>query len=167
MNNATHPAINPWYREPWPWLLMAGPAIVVVAGFVTLGMAIQSNDGLVADDYYKQGKTINRTIERDTRAQQLGYRAEVLLPAIAGSIKLTFTGNAPAAPQLRLGLHHSTRGGLDRELVLARGADGTYSAAMPALEQGRWKVVVDDSKRDWRLTGEWNMDDKPVVMGGR
>ena len=24
---------QPWYREPWPWILMAGPAIVVVAIF--------------------------------------------------------------------------------------------------------------------------------------
>ena len=23
---------DPWYRHPWPWLLMLGPAIVVVAG---------------------------------------------------------------------------------------------------------------------------------------
>ena len=27
---------KPWYREPWPWLLMLGPAVVVVAGFITL-----------------------------------------------------------------------------------------------------------------------------------
>ena len=28
----------PWYRQRWPWLLMAGPAIVVVASMYT-GMA--------------------------------------------------------------------------------------------------------------------------------
>jgi uncharacterized protein len=167
MNSASNPATNPWYREPWPWLLMAGPAIVVVAGFVTLGMAIQSFDGLVADDYYKQGKTINRTIARDTHAQQLGYRADVALPAAGGSVKLMFPGNAPDVRELRLGLHHPTRGGLDRELILARDADGTYSAAMPVLEQARWKIVLDDSKREWRLTGEWTMDGKPVLLGER
>ena len=51
-----------WYREPWPWLLMMGPAIVIVAGFYTLWLAIQSNDGLVADDYYKRGLAINQTL---------------------------------------------------------------------------------------------------------
>ena len=25
----------PWYREPWPWILISGPAIVVVAGMAT------------------------------------------------------------------------------------------------------------------------------------
>ena len=57
--------IGPWYREPWPWLLMAGPAAVVVAGFATLWLAVSSNDGLVADDYYKQGLAINQTLQRE------------------------------------------------------------------------------------------------------
>ena len=26
---------QPWYKERWPWILMAGPAIVVVAGVTT------------------------------------------------------------------------------------------------------------------------------------
>ena len=164
MNNSIHPATNPWYREPWPWLLMAGPAIVVVAGFITLAMAIQSSDGLVADDYYKQGKTINRTIERDTRAKELGYRAEMTLSAAGGAARLAFADNAPTARELRLGLHHPTRGGLDRELILVRGADSSYSAAMPALEQARWKIVIDDNKREWRLTGDWTMDGTPIML---
>ena len=64
-------ATQPWYREPWPWILMAGPAIVVVAGFATLAIAVKTDDGLVADDYYKQGLAINRVL----RARRAGARA--------------------------------------------------------------------------------------------
>mgnify|MGYP000916835605 FL=1 len=46
---------KPWYREPWPWLLMSGPGLVVIAGVVTAWIAFSGADGLVADDYYKQG----------------------------------------------------------------------------------------------------------------
>ena len=42
-------AVKPWYREPWPWILMAGPAIVVVAGIATAVIAIRTSDPLVAD----------------------------------------------------------------------------------------------------------------------
>ena len=28
---------QPWYKEPWPWILMAGPGIVVVAGLACRG----------------------------------------------------------------------------------------------------------------------------------
>jgi len=73
---------------------MAGPAIVVVAGFITLGLAIQSSDGLVADDYYKQGKAINMTLTRDARARELGYRAQLDMTT-QGQVTLRFVENAP------------------------------------------------------------------------
>ena len=37
---------QPWYRERWPWILMAGPATVVVAGLFTAWLAVRSDDGL-------------------------------------------------------------------------------------------------------------------------
>ena len=39
---------------------MSGPAIVVVAGIYTAYLAIVSNDGLVDDDYYKQGLAVSQ-----------------------------------------------------------------------------------------------------------
>jgi len=38
---------------------MAGPAAVIVAGFFTMALAFRTEDGLVAEDYYKQGLAIN------------------------------------------------------------------------------------------------------------
>ena len=59
-------AAQPWYREPWPWILAAGPVAVILAGIVTVWLAIKSNDGLVADDYYKQGLEVNQVIQRES-----------------------------------------------------------------------------------------------------
>ena len=42
---------QPWYREPWPWILMAGPGIVIIGAVITIWLAVVSNDGLVTDDY--------------------------------------------------------------------------------------------------------------------
>eukprot|EP01036_Dinobryon_divergens_P015550 gene15550-21074_t len=44
----------PWYRHRWPWLLMAGPVAVIIAGLVTAWVAFTGADALVVDDYYKQ-----------------------------------------------------------------------------------------------------------------
>jgi hypothetical protein len=74
--NSSAPA---WYREPWPWLLMLGPALVIIAGVVTAYLAVVSNDGLVEDDYYKQGLTVNQRTVRDQRAAELGIEAELVL----------------------------------------------------------------------------------------
>ena len=53
---------KPWYREPWPWILAAGPAIVVVAGLWTFVLAASTTDTLVTEDYYRKGLQINREI---------------------------------------------------------------------------------------------------------
>jgi len=46
---------TPWYRQFWPWFIIALPASVVVASFVTLWLAISNPDHLVIeDDEYQQ-----------------------------------------------------------------------------------------------------------------
>ena len=164
MNPANFTTPNPWYREPWPWLLMAGPAMVVVAGFFTLGLAIQSADGLVADDYYKQGNAINMTLTRDARAQSLGYRARLTMTA-EGQVTLKFAEAAPTAHRLRLTLHHPTRAGFDREFLLARTVDSSYTAAMPPIDASRWRMTLEDENRTWRLTGDWRAGEKNIELG--
>lgn len=145
-------AAVPWYRQRWPWLLMAGPAIVVVAGFVTLWLAISSNDGLVADDYYKRGLGINRTLERSERAAALGLVAVVDLDA-TGAVQVdlssTMLGIDAVPAQVRLTLLHPTRAGADRRIDLARGADGLYRGQAGMLPPGRWRVGVETE--NWRL----------------
>jgi len=42
---------KPWYREPWPWLIMSGPALVLVAGAINTWSAFASDKRLVANEY--------------------------------------------------------------------------------------------------------------------
>lgn len=35
----TAPMPKPWYREPWPWILMAGPFAAMVGCFITIYFA--------------------------------------------------------------------------------------------------------------------------------
>jgi len=40
----------PWYKQFWPWFIIALPASAVIASFVTLWIAISNPDQLVVDD---------------------------------------------------------------------------------------------------------------------
>lgn len=51
-----------WWHFGHLWLVIAGPALVVVASFVTLYLAISRPDPVVDDDYYRKGIEINRTL---------------------------------------------------------------------------------------------------------
>lgn len=39
---------QPWWRHGMVWLVIGGPAVVVVAGFVTLALAIANPDPVLA-----------------------------------------------------------------------------------------------------------------------
>lgn len=53
---------EPWWKFPYVWMVIAGPAIVVVAGFATLWLAIRTPDPVISADYYRQGIEINKTL---------------------------------------------------------------------------------------------------------
>lgn len=40
----------PWYKQFWPWFIIALPASVVVASFFTLWLAITNPDPIVLSD---------------------------------------------------------------------------------------------------------------------
>ena len=151
-----------WYREPWPWILMAGPAIVVVAGCFTAWLAASGEDGLVVDDYYKQGLAINQTLVRGETAGRLGVRAE--LHFIDGQVRVSL-GGAGVRGKLSLRLVHPTRAGMDQNLDLAMLQPGLYQAQAHAVQPGRWHVVLENS--DWRLTGDWVLPATgALILGG-
>ena len=41
---------QPWYREPWPWIIIGLLGTVIIASFITLWIAIANPDRLVVDD---------------------------------------------------------------------------------------------------------------------
>jgi len=142
--------MKPWYREPWPWLLMSGPAAVLVAGAVTTWIAFASADGLVAEDYYKQGLAINRRLAREEAARARGISAAVSVEKEVLRVRLR--GAAPEAVFVQLA--HATRAGHDQRLRLVPAGAGVYEAALPALAAGRWHAVIEDPRASWRVVSE-------------
>lgn len=51
-----------WWRHGHVWLLIAGPAAVVVAALVTAWVAVSHPDPVLAEDYYQRGLRINDTL---------------------------------------------------------------------------------------------------------
>ena len=129
---------------------MSGPAAVVVAGAATIWIAFDSADGLVADDYYKRGLAINQVLGREENARRLGVQASIR--AAHGRLRVTLAGAAPEA--LFAQLAHATRAGHDVRLRLAPVAAGVYEAELPPLPAGRWSVVLEDPRREWRVVQE-------------
>lgn len=56
---------QPWWRYGHVWLLISGPAVVVVAAVATAVIAMRNADPLVAEDYYRKGLEINKTLAQE------------------------------------------------------------------------------------------------------
>lgn len=146
-------SIRPWYREPWPWILMAGPFVVVVAALVTAWIAVKTNDGLVTEDYYKKGLAINQTLLRSEQARKVGLVAGVRIAAGTLSVRLRAADSHFVLPPTVLAtISHPTRAGLDQSGLLVRAGD-IYTGTVRLPAAGHWLILLEDEKKTWRLLG--------------
>lgn len=156
---------QPWYKQRWPWFLIAGPGIVVIAGFITLWMAITSDDGLVTDDYYKQGLTVNQRMQRDHQASSLGLHADLMRSGAGMRLLLSADASTNLPEEIVLRLAHPTRAGMDQAIVMKTEGQGFYSGKLSSEISGRWLVSIEDPAKQWRLQGEWVIDsDAPMRL---
>lgn len=147
---------KPWYAHRWPWLLMLGPMLVVLAGIHTTWLAFSRPDALVVDDYYKQGKAINQDLRRDRVAQGLGLEMDLRYdPAAAKLIGSIYSRGQPQTGKILIKLIHSTQPAKDIALEAEPDQQGNFSMVLPMLEMARWQVLVESQRRDWRLNGTW------------
>lgn len=173
----------PWYRQFWPWFLIALPASVVVAGFFTLYLAIKYSDDLVSDNYYRDGLAINLQLTQDIHATELALSArldfnsasddaiEVLALELKSDLK-TFV--MPAV--LKLYLLHPTDASADHVVKLMAAGDGRYRGQLPALPTQRVYLrlipaaLTDNVSQQeplqsaaWRLAGEIDFTHNHIV----
>jgi len=51
---------NPWWREPWPWLLMSGPLLAMVACGITIWLAATHPDKPIVEGVSSHGLVIDK-----------------------------------------------------------------------------------------------------------
>ena len=68
VSSSATPAAAPWWKFGHVWLVLAGPLVVIVAGFITLWLAMSRPDPVVAEDYYQRGIDINKTLKHPEKS---------------------------------------------------------------------------------------------------
>jgi uncharacterized protein len=143
---------QPWYRQLWPWLLIALPTVAVCASIATLFIAMRDPDGLVVEDYYRHGLAINQTLERKELAQRLGLEAQLSIDGNTIQLHLTSATDAQS-PYLVLHLLHPTRTSQDEQVQLAARGAAIYGARARQPVTGDWYVRIVPPNAAWILSG--------------
>lgn len=136
----------PWWRHPWPWLLIAGPLTVVIASMTTFWIAYKTDDGVVAADYYKRGLLVNQTLPK----------VPVPLPRLAATVFFGDGGELRVRPEegdargdvLRVTLAHPASA-TKETVTLTRDVDGEFVGFVHADRPGLWTISFDSA--DWPL----------------
>jgi hypothetical protein len=156
---------TPWYRQFWPWFLLALPASAVVGGIVTLTIAVRTSDGMVVDDYYKEGLAINQQLKRDRLAEQLGLNALVRFYSESNRLEVQLTGTPQETDgPLQVRLIHPTRGEQDRVIPLEALGEGRYAVELEPVLLSHWHVILEPGDRSWRLVGRMRLPEQSQVL---
>lgn len=143
---------KPWYRQFWPWFVIALPSTAVVFSFATLFIAVRGADSLVRDDYYDAGLAINRDFDREREAARLGLEARLALDE-TGDLVVHLEGQgAGDFAELSLQLDRPNDATRDLRIDLDATSPGRFVArgALPALD-GRWDASLSPADATWRL----------------
>ena len=153
---------TPWYRQFWPWFIIALPLSVVIAGITTVVIAIERADTLVVDDYYKEGLAINQQLDKLRRAADLGVHAQLSIDRTVGELRLVVMPTDVANDTLQLRIAHPMDSAKDERVTLRRGSDGIFRGAFEYAFNTRRYLQLDDDHQGWRLTAEL-MPAEPTV----
>lgn len=132
---------TPWYKEFWPWFIIALLGTVVTASLITVSIAFRHADDLVVDDYYKVGLAINQRLEHREAAAALGI--DIKIELFERQVR-AITRNIPPSTELTLLMAHPIEADKDFRLTLLPGPDGVFFADMPAPVASGWH---------WSITG--------------
>lgn len=148
---------KPWHSYPLVWMMISIPFSAVIMGVIMIWLAIDTDDGLVADDYYKQGLAINDVIVLDKKASELALSAVIQFDSDSKVINVQFDkgmlGDYPAS--LQLNFQHATRADSDISITLSHGMGDQYIGYLDKpISEGVWYFEVSNSdavEENWKL----------------
>ena len=153
---------DPWYRQFWPWFIIALPAFAVVAGLYTVWIALQTQDSLVVQSDDGMNVVTERMLAAEQEAMRLGLVAELDIQLETGAVVVTMSSlpGVDLATTLQLRMRHPTMASRDAVIDLVRAmpdADGkpTWAGHFITRPAGRHYATL-SSGNIWRLSGEWS-----------
>ncbi len=160
-----HEDIQPWYKQFWPWFIIAIPVLTVVANLWFIQMSMGMGDK-VKDNYYKEGLAINKTVEADQAALRHGMTAELELDSATGEVRVRMPAGKKLE-QLTLSINHPMEARYDMVFGLVTQDGQTFEGRAPKpINYARWYVQLTglESGEKWRLRGEWHVANHQLTL---
>ena len=154
--------IQPWYRQFWPWFIIALLAFSVIAGLTTVWIALQTTDSLVVQSDDDIQAVAERRIDAERLATELGLAALVEINETTGTVSAAMRSGTldPVPATLELEVAHPAFADRDQTITLHKAlpdASGNpvWAGHFVEVPDGRRYLTL-RSGDAWRLSDEWN-----------
>jgi len=148
---------TPWYRQFFPWLILAILGWGVVSASITLGVALKHPPHMMTGDYAKLGKALVDTHVRADRAEALGLAGTLRVERGNWLLQLAPEASELSAEALLLLVQHPTDSTRDRQVLLRRSAPGAYRADAIDIP-GRGRLIVSDLEQTWWISSSYRRE---------
>ncbi|MEI6896850.1 MAG: FixH family protein [Psychromonas sp.] len=137
-----------WFKQFWPWFLIALPMFAVVGSLSLVFTAVKHQPDMVIDDYYTAGKAINHDFALINRAKALNIHASI--KQLDDELIISFSGIEEKS-SISLSLFHSTLAARDISAMLTADANGDYHFQSDQDLHGKWRIRIEPFDKSWRL----------------
>lgn len=140
-------------REPMLWLVIALPALGVVAGLLIVVAALRSGTAdALSTDVRRTGQIQQEDLAPDLAAARAGLVGQLQLDP-AGGVRLDLSGDESGNDEtLQLRFIHTSEARRDRDVVLRR-KDGQWRGRVDASTDTGWTLRLQPADGRWRLAG--------------
>ena len=145
-------APRPWWR-PELWLVVGIPLLTILGGLWTLYAASGdlSDDGAHAE-VRRTAQVQTADLAPDLAAARAGLSAQLQVDRARGEVRVQLPRGIGARDALDLQFLHGLQAGRDLRARL-QPHEGAWTAKLAPDAGTRWRVVLADGDRQWRLVG--------------
>lgn len=149
---------TPWYRQFWPWFILAILGWGVFSATTVLVLAVRNPPQLMTGDYARLGKALVDTHVRADRAEALGLIGNLELIDNAWTLRVTSSDPGAPGQQLLLMAQHPTDAARDRQVLLERDPNGAFTGTAEAVP-ARGRIIVSDPEQTWWISSFYEIED--------
>jgi uncharacterized protein len=162
---------KPAWREPGFWLVMAPLLLVLVVSIGTVSLAFRVADDRVQDDYFKQGRMINKDFDLEQNALDLAVEGTLQFDFSRAEVRAELDAQIQPG-ELHLTFSHPVDATRDKTLILHRIGEREFRADLPQVFEGHWYLVISVApataqentvQKGWRVTADVDFHKSPTV----
>lgn len=144
---------KPWYKEPWPFILVGITGLGVVAGTTLAVIGFSNPPEIVRGEFGSLAKFLVDNPARIEQARQLGLAGRLALEGDAIRFELSADASYVLPEQLMVQFQHPASSAGDMVALLSHQGNGEYRGSYDTPPHARAYVMVTDLGQTWSLGG--------------